>query len=49
MIPRPMGEQLRASEPREMLHFDFLQMAFSEEEEAGTKRRVLHVCALIPL
>ena len=34
MIPRPMGEQLRASEPREMLHFDFLQMAFSEEEEA---------------
>ena len=25
MIPRPMGEQLRASEPRQMLHFDFCE------------------------
>ena len=31
MVPRPMGEQLRASVPREMIHFDFLKMAMGDD------------------
>ena len=31
MVPRPLGEQLRASKPREIVHFDFLKMAITED------------------
>jgi hypothetical protein len=31
MVPRPMGEQLRASVPREMIHFDYLKMAMDTD------------------
>ena len=30
MIPRPMGRQLQASKPRELIHFDFLKMILSD-------------------
>lgn len=33
MVPRPLGAQLRASKPKELLHFDFLQMAFTADED----------------
>ena len=32
MVPRPLGAQLRASKPKELLHFDFLQMALTADE-----------------
>ena len=33
MVPRPLAAQMQASKSREILHFDFLQMAFTADDE----------------